>query len=343
MVLGAVDYTSLIGPAMDRSTRRSQFLSNCGWTDATSKALAADASFRRYYRLELNGKCAILMDAPPAHEDVRPFVAVADHLSNVGLSAPNIFGQDITHGFLLMEDLGDDKFNKVLSTAENMEPFYERAIDVLCTLHEVTPPSWLAPYDATLLLTEVELLIDWYWPLVTGSAITKTIRAAYIEAWVETLSKIELSPAVTVLRDYHADNLMWLPDRRGTAAVGLLDFQDAVAGSPAYDMVSLLEDARREVPINLSERMIRRYINARNIDPSSYRTAYSVLGAQRNSKIIGIFTRLWKRDGKSLYLELIPRVWRYLEQNLDQPVLAPVRTWFDQYIPKYLRREPQTS
>ena len=280
------------------------------------------------------------MDAPPAEEDVRPFVAVAHHLSNLGLSSPNIFGRDVVHGFLLMEDLGDDKFNKVLSAAENAEPFYERAIDVLCTLHEVAPPPWLAPYDATLLLAEADLLIDWYWPLVTGSPITKSIRTAYSGARVEALSEIELTPAVTVLRDYHADNLMWLPNRHGAAAVGLLDFQDAVAGSPAYDMVSLLEDARRDVSINLSERMIKRYINARGIDSSSFRRAYSVLGAQR---IIGIFTRLWKRDGKSPYLGLIPRVWLYLERNLDHPVLTPVRDWFDQYLPKHLRREPQAS
>ena len=343
MVIGVIDCASLIGPPMDRSKQCSEFLSKYKWNGATSKALAADASFRRYYRLALPGKCAVLMDAPPAHEDVRPFVAVAHHLSNLGLSAPNIFGLDVTHGFLLMEDLGDNKFNKVLSAAENVEPFYERAIDVLCALHEVAPPSWLAPYDVTLLLAEADLFIDWYWPSVTGNAITKSRRAAYREAWIEALSKIELDPVVTVLRDYHADNLMWLPNRHGTAAVGLLDFQDALAGSAAYDIVSLLEDARRDVSINLSEKMIRRYVNASRIDASSFRSAYSVLGAQRNSKIIGIFTRLWKRDGKAPYLALIPRVWRYLERNLEQPVLAPVQDWFDQYLPEYLRREPQAS
>ena len=328
---------------MNRSKRRSQFLSKCGWNNAKTKVLAADASFRRYYRLELSGKRAVLMDAPPTHEDVRPFVAVAHHLLNLGLSAPNILWRDVTHGFLLMEDLGDDKFNKVLSAAENEEPFYERAIDVLCALHKAAPPAWLAPYDKALLLAEADLLIDWYWPAITGTAVTKSIRAAYNNAWAEVLSRVELGPSVTVLRDYHADNLMWLPNRHGTSAVGLLDFQDAVAGSPAYDMVSLLEDARRDVSTNLAEKMIRHYVSTRKIDASSFRSAYSVLGAQRNSKIIGIFTRLWKRDGKAPYLELIPRTWHTLERNLNQPILAPVRNWFDLYLPKHLRREPQAS
>ena len=328
---------------MDRSKRRAQFLTRCGWDNANSKTLAADASFRRYYRLDSCGERAVLMDAPPSQEDVRPFVAVARHLLNLGLSAPKILGQDIVGGFLLMEDLGDKKLNDLLPMTDNEEPFYERAIDVLCALHERPPPAWLAPYDEKLLLTETDFLIDWYWPTVTGASVTNPTREAYHDAWAEVISKVELGPPVTVLRDYHADNLMWLPNRGGVAAIGLLDFQDALAGSPAYDMVSLLEDARRDVSDNLAEKMIKRYVSARNINSSSFREAYSVLGAQRNSKIVGIFTRLWKRDGKATYLGLIPRVWRLLDQDLNQPILAPVRVWFDRYLPKHLRLQPQRS
>ena len=328
---------------MDRSKRRAQFLTKCGWNNAISKTLAADASFRRYYRLESCGERVVLMDAPPSQEDVRRFVAVAQHLLNLGLSAPKILGQDAVGGFLLIEDLGDKKFNDLLHTTDDEEPFYERAIDVLCALHEASPPAWLAPYDEKLLLTEADFLIDWYWPAVTGDSVSNPTREAYHNAWAEVISNVDLDPSVTVLRDYHADNLMWLPNRDGVAAIGLLDFQDALVGSPAYDIVSLLEDARRDVSDDLAEKMIKRYVRRRKLDSFSFRRAYSVLGAQRNSKIVGIFTRLWKRDGKATYLELIPRVWRLLEQDLNQPILAPVLVWFDQNLPKRLRIQPEPS
>ncbi len=326
---------------MDRSKRRDEFLAEHGWEKANIVPLAADASFRCYYRLELSGQSAVLMDAPPAHEDIGPFIAVAQYLLKLELSAPRILGQDTSSGLLLIEDLGDGKFNSLLETTDNPDLLYQRAVDVLCVLHKAEPPAWLSPYNHELLLAEVDLLIDWYWPTITGTTIDFSTRTAYHNAWIEVFSAVEFGPPVTVLRDYHSDNLMWLPNRNGVAAVGLLDFQDALAGSPAYDLVSLLEDARRDVSDTLVKNMIQRYVSATGTPWSYIGRAYSVLGAQRNSKIIGIFTRLWRRDEKAAYLTLIPRVWRLLENNLTDPLLAPVRLWFDQHLPKYLRQKPQ--
>ena len=340
-MLGAFAYASWTGLAMGRSKHRDEFLAEHGWKEANIVTLAADASFRCYYRLELSGQSAVLMDAPPAHEDIRPFVAVAQYLLKLKLSAPRILGQDTNSGFLLIEDLGDEKFNTLLKTADKPNILYKRAIDVLCVLHKAEPPSWLSPYSHELLLAEVDLLVDWYWPTVTGTTIDSSTRTTYRNAWIEVFSAVKFGPPVTVLRDYHSDNLMWLPNRNGVAAVGLLDFQDALTGSPAYDLVSLLEDARRDVSGTLVENMIQRYVSATGTPWSSIERAYSVLGAQRNSKIIGIFSRLWRRDKKAAYLTLIPRVWRLLENNLTDPLLAPVRLWFDQHLPKYLRRKPQ--
>ena len=316
------------------------FLEANGWGEAQRAPLAGDASFRRYERLRINGEAAVLMDAPPP-EDVTPFVDVARHLRKAGYSAPELMAVDTGPGLALLEDLGDDTYSRVLDGGGEPAPLYAAAVDLLADLHAHAPPAWLAPYDEAAYLAEAELLLDWFMPAM-DAAPDAAARAAFHDAWRAALPQAALGAPVTVLRDYHADNLMWLPAREGHARVGLLDFQDALAGSPAYDLVSLLEDARREVSNDLAEAMIQRYLAAApDLDAAAFRAAYAILGGQRNTKIIGIFTRLWRRDGKPAYLAMIPHVWRLLEGDLGHPALADVRAWFDRHLPAPLRRAPQ--
>lgn len=310
----------------------SGFLAAHGWADCEIRPLAGDASFRRYFRIRRgNGETAVLMDAPPAHEDIGPFLAVAGHLLERGFAPPRPLGIDRAGGLLLLEDFGDDRVGPLLLREPQRErAIYETAVDILARLAAEPAPADLAPYDDAAMTREVGLFTDWYVPAV-GLAVDETgFFAAWREAWREVL-EIVLSRPVLVLRDYHADNLMVLADRD---ALGLLDFQDALAGHAAYDLVSLLQDARRDVDPGLEAAMIERYAAAAGIaDRAAFRAHYEILGAQRNTKILGIFTRLWKRDGKRSYLPLQPRVWGYLERNLAHPALAGVRAWFDANVP----------
>ncbi|MBL28633.1 MAG: aminoglycoside phosphotransferase [Rhodospirillaceae bacterium] len=325
----------------ERGEAISAFLADAGWGGVAVVPLAGDASFRRYFRLEDGGRRAVLMDAPPPHEDVRPFAAMGRHLSGLGYSAPAILAEDAETGLLLLEDLGDATYTRCLATGGDEPALYAAAVDLLADLHRAAPPASLAPYDEAAYLREADLLIDWFWPAVDPGANPDAVRAAYHDAWRAVLPEWRANDVVLVLRDYHADNLMWLPDRSGHARVGLLDFQDALAGSPAYDVVSLLEDARRDVRPALADAMIGRYCRAAGCDEEGFRASYAILGAQRNAKIVGIFTRLARRDGKPLYLDLIPRVWRLLEGDLGHPALAPVRAWFDATIPPEKRGRPR--
>ena len=328
---------------IERAARIERFLAGRGWADARRIPLAGDASFRRYERLRRGLRRAVLMDAPPGHEDVRPYLRIARHLAGLGYSAPAIHAEDAEAGLLLVEDLGDASFTRLLAAdgQGDAEELYGAAIDLLADLHRKPAPPGLGAYDEALYLAEADLLLDWYLPAVPGLPAPEPLRASYHHVWREVLPRAALGRSVLVLRDYHADNLMWLAARRGLARVGLLDFQDALAGSPAYDVVSLLEDCRRDVPPELAERMIARYLDAMaEIDAAAFRASYAVLGAQRNAKIVGIFTRLWRRDAKSAYLGLIPTVWRLLERDLAHPALDPVREWFDQHVPPPFRRAP---
>ena len=319
------------------------FLVHAGWAGAARRPLAGDASFRRYDRLERSGRPAVLMDAPPEHEDVRPFMAVARHLLELGLSAPRVLAADIPAGLLLLEDLGDVSFNRRISETPAEETrLYEAAVDLLARLHTEQAPRHLPvddtqlfdvpDYDAGLLQTEADLLPQWYLPAMTGAQDPAWLDD-WQALWRPLLPLVWPDRPIFVLRDYHADNLMWLADRAGLARLGLLDFQDATRGHPAYDLVSLLQDARRDVPPDLEQAMIGRYLDASGADEAAFRRAYKLLGAQRNAKIVGIFTRLWKRDGKPHYLSLIPRVWGLLERNLDLPELADLKAWLDGVAP----------
>jgi len=319
-------------------------LAAAGWADAARRPLPGDASFRRYVRLEGPRGRAMLMDAPPPQENVRPFLAVARLLHRLGLTAPRILAEDTAAGFLLLEDFGDDTYTRRLAAGAAEAPLYALAVDVLVALNrrfDAGHAPELPPYDDERLLAETALLVDWYLPAVTGRATAAALREEYLVLWRTLLPLARGVPDTLVLRDYHVDNLMRLDGRDGIAACGLLDFQDAVLGPLAYDLVSLLEDARRDVPAALAQAMRERFLAAfPTLDRTAFDRSYAVLGAQRNCKIVGIFTRLCVRDGKPIYLAHIPRVWRLIEQDLRHPALAPLAQWLDRHIPAAARRIP---
>src|SRR3982751_2809239 len=315
-----------------------EFLAASGWAGADILPLAGDASFRRYFRVVSGDRTAVLMDAPPPHEDPRPFIAVAEWLASVGLSAPPILARDLDKGLLLLGDFGDWRLREFLDDDPQREgELYELATDVLVHLHQHAPMPGLKPHGLEQWLDELRLFTDWYCPAV-GVGVDVD---GYLAAWTDVLTPVAddgLSP-VTVLRDYHAENVMLVEGRKGIAHFGLLDFQDALAGHPAYDLASVLEDARRDVPVAIERAMIDRYIAATG-HGEALEHAYWALAAQRNTRILGVFTRLWKRDGKPQYRRFQPRMWGLLERDLEQPHLAPVREWFDANISPEHRREP---
>lgn len=298
-------------------TAAKNFLAQNKIENAEIKQIAGDASFRSYYRIFTPEKNLVLMFAPPAHEDIKPFEKIAHFLFSHNFSAPQILARDEENGFLLLEDFGDDTYGRVLRIdAQNEYPLYEKALDVLLELHKIKPPSDIITYNNALLFREVMLFIDWYLKLKN-----KKISAAQISdfkhLWFDLFDLINRENQVLVLRDYHADNLMILKNRQNYQAVGLLDFQDAVIGSKAYDLVSLLEDARRDLNQKNSENLLQYYLKKSKLDKTSFMQDYEILSLQRNIKIIGIFARLSIRDGKNNYLDLIPRVLGFIENRLN--------------------------
>jgi N-acetylmuramate 1-kinase len=344
------------------STRR--FLDESGYADAERYYLKGDASTRTYERLVLGPRRVVLMNAPPrsdgppvrnglpysaiAHlaEDVRPFVALARGLRERGLSAPEIHAADLAEGFLLLEDLGAEGIvadNPPVPIAER----YAAAVDAISALHKEPLPTVLPvapniehvlpPYDIDAFLIEAELLLDWYVPHLRV-VIADSARSEFLELWRMALARAVVSPRTWVLRDFHSPNLLWLPDRDGIARVGLLDFQDALLGPPAYDVVSLLQDARIDVPEALELALLGRYAVARravdpDFDPARFAEDYATLGAHRATKVLGIFARLHRRDGRPQYLHHLPRAWRYLHRSLAHASLAPLKAWYDAHIP----------
>jgi N-acetylmuramate 1-kinase len=311
------------------------FLVDAGWGGAEIRPLAGDASFRRYFRVHKGDQRAVLMDAPPPHEDPRPFIAVAEYLSGIGLSAPRILHRDLEQGLLLVEDFGDVRMRETVDAnfATEMDT-YTGVVDVLIKLHQHRPPNVLTQQSVAIFLDEVGLFTEWYCPTV-GLSVDE---AGYIAAWDAVLTPVmaSLEAPVTVLRDYHAENIMLIEGEAGLARYGLLDFQDALAGHPAYDLVSMLEDARRDVTPSVERAMLDHYMATTGAGPE-FETAYWVLGAQRNTRILGVFSRLWKRDGKPRYRSFQPRMWGLLERDLGHPALAPLKDWFDANIPSEKR------
>lgn len=310
------------------------FVESAGWGGADVAPLPGDASFRRYFRLSRGSDSAMLMHAPPPHEDPAPFLHVAHWLNGHGMRAPAILAEDASAGWVLTEDFGNDRMRDWLDVNSGEErAAYEAAVDALAALHRL-PPGPFAPYDMAVYAREAALLTEWWCP-AQGLEVD---AQGYAEAWNAVLAPVlaRQTPGVTVLRDYHAENIMLLGGK-ATAPQGLIDFQDALVGHPAYDLVSLLQDARRDVPVYLETAMLVHYVGAVGGIDDDFLADYATLGAQRNAKIVGIFTRLDRRDGKPKYLAMIPRVWAALERDLAHPALAPVAAWFEANIPDSLR------
>ena len=309
------------------------FLAAAGWGGAAVEPLPGDASFRRYFRIRsLDGATAMLMDAPPPQEDIGPFLRAAHWLDDNGMRPPRILAEKPDKGLILMEDFGEARMRDYLDQWPADEPaVYSAAIDALAKLHQL-PAGPFLDYSLAEYIREVKLFIDWY---CTAQSLYVD-AAGFVGAWEQALSPLlpRQRPGVTVLRDYHAENIMLLGSLEKQ---GLLDFQDALVGHPAYDLVSLLQDARREVSPELEAQMFDRYVQKTGADVDAFLADYARLGAQRNAKIVGIFVRLWRRDGKPRYLDLIPRVWAAMERDLAHPAMAPVAAWFDANIPAPLR------
>ncbi len=361
-----------------RDEARELFLRMHGLADAGREALAGDASTRAYLRLHRPGGGAplILMDAPPAAESapapadataaermalgynavarlaggrVDACAAVAAFLRARGLSAPEVVALDAGQGFAVLEDLGSDLFRDRLDAGADPDDVYGQAVDLLVQLHDEPPPAalpipgggaWTLPvYDALALQIGLDLWLQWWPPLVGMAAPPTEARARWSALWAPVLACGEAGASVFTHRDYHAENLLWLPRRAGAARVGLLDFQDAVCGHPAWDLVSLLQDARREVPEEVEAAMLARYLAARpSVDAEAFRADYAALGALNALRILGpIFARQITAFGREKYRAFLPRVWRALERNLAHPGLAELKFWFDRHAPPDVR------
>ena len=356
----------------ERQAAMKEFLARSGWGAANVTPLAGDASTRRYARLSMGEQKAMLMDqpqgaegavAPPgASEEMRRalgynavarlagadcarFVAAAAWLRAHGLAAPDIYAADHANGFVILEDLGDALFAEVLADGGDEQKLYQAAVEVLAKIHANDAPAALSSgkplfdFDQTALVAETDLLTEWFLPLALKRPASGEEIAEHRSLWRAALAGIGTERRVFVHRDYHAENLLWLPEREGVARVGLIDFQDAVAGSPAYDLISLTEDARRDVSPELAEAATAHYLATMKaqgtpLDEARFRREMAVMAAQRNAKIVGIFARLYQRDGRARYLAFLPRVWGYLERDLAHPALADFRAWYDRVIPK---------
>jgi N-acetylmuramate 1-kinase len=365
----------------DRSAEARVFIARAGWDNAELVALRGDASTRRYYRVLRGDRSAMLMDqprkaeAPPCPQSASPeerfalgynavarlagancarFVATANYLRSRGLTAPEIYAADVAQGFVLLEDFGDDLYADVLNNGADEFAMYSVATDAIARLHAQPAPRLLPGemplynYDLHAELAEVDLMTEWFVPLALRRSATPDEIAEHRELWGEALAKIRAPSSFFVHRDYHAQNLFWLPVRQGLARVGMIDFQDALAGNRSYDLISLLEDARRDVTPELARAMQNRYFAAVNaaghsIDEETFAAELAVTAAQRNTKIAGIFARLANRDGKRRYLSFIPRVWGYLERDLSHPILAKLRDWYDRAIPSETRNRIETA
>jgi aminoglycoside/choline kinase family phosphotransferase len=326
-----------------RVERRAAFLEAAGWGPATLEALPGDASARHYFRLSDRGRRAMLMDAPPP-EEVGRFVRIDGLLRGLDYSAPSILAADLEAGLLVLEDLGDQTYTRAIAAGGDESELYGLAIDLLADLHDRFDPDSapdIPPFSDDVMLEGVGRFLLWFLPAVTGRPVPDEVAAGYEAMWRRVLPLARAVPSSLVLRDYHIDNLMLLDGRPGLAACGLLDFQDAMIGPIAYDLMSLLEDARRDVSEPVRRAMRVRYLARRSqVDPAAFDMASAVLGAQRHTRIIGGFCRLWLRDGKPGYLRHLPRLWRLLERSLAHPALGEVEGWMNEYVPAALRRIP---
>jgi tRNA threonylcarbamoyl adenosine modification protein YjeE len=341
-----------------------QFLDGAGYAEARRRRMPGDASTRSYARLVRDDGVVILMNSPlrpdgPAvydgksysaavhlAEDVKPFVAIDNGLRERGFSAPSIHHADLDAGFLITEDFGSAGFIEG-DPPRPIAERYEAATDMLAALHREALPEILpvAPqityaiptFDTDALLVEVGLMLEWYMP-DRGAELTDNMRAEFVMMWRDLLSKPASAARTWALRDFHSPNLIWLDERPGTARVGIIDFQDAVLGPAAYDLVSLLQDARVDVPEQLELALLTRYIKARrasddSFDPAGFAELYAIMSTQRNTRLLGTFARLNRRDGKPQYLPHQPRIWTYLNRSLAHPMLSRAREWYSANVP----------
>jgi tRNA threonylcarbamoyl adenosine modification protein YjeE len=355
-----------------------KFIQDCGWGGPETKLvyLQGDASPRRYARMtKPDGTRALLVDSPRrpdgppirdgksysaiAHlaEDVAAFVAIANALREAGVSTPEIFAEDLDQGLLIVEDFGDKVFGSEVQRGANQIALWQRATDTLVVLQSSPPPRHiplsggasfeLPQADEGVLGIETQLLLDWYWPALHGRPAPASARDEFTAEWERIFARILKQPQTWLLRDYHSPNLIALDDRVPPRDVGIIDFQDALRGPAAYDLVSLLQDARLDVPESLEKDLLERYVAAMTkrdatFDAQEFRFSYAALGTQRNTKILGIFARLAMRDGKRQYLAHMPRIWGYLERNLRHEGLLTLSAWYDRNLPPKLRRQPLT-
>ena len=338
--------------------------------------MQGDASTRSYSRITGAPEPLVVMDAPTMPdgppirnglsysriarlaEDVKPFVALGRALQQTGLSAPRILAENLEHGFVLLEDLGDLTFARALRAGLDQRTLWLAAVDTLVALRRSALPAAfpvpdgtmhsLPRFDRAALDIEIELLLDWYWPAMKGAAVPPEVRETFQTLWSPVLDRMMAEPAGLFLRDYHSPNLFWLPDRPGPANVGIIDFQDALAEPWAYDLAALLQDARVDVAPDLEREGLERYCRAVSVvepdfDPERFRVLYAVFGAQRNTRLVGLWVRLLRRDGKPQYLQHLPRTWDYLARNLAHPALADLRGWYDTHFPSHVRNRTPES
>jgi aminoglycoside/choline kinase family phosphotransferase len=312
------------------------FLKKHGWDKAERGRLAGDASFRKYDWLKDHRPRVVLMDAPPPQEDVRPFVRIAKHLHGLGFSVPEILAEDHEAGLLLLEDLGDDTYTRLLTRGHDERALYELATDALINLHQkpnAVPPG-VIEYGMPRMLEEVGRLHTWYLPMIGAPALSAEALAEYENIWRKILPLAWKAPTSLILFDYHVDNLLVVPGRNGVKACGILDFQDAVSGPVTYDLMSLLEDARRDIDPKLVADMKQRYLAAfPGLNIEDFKTSWAIMAAQRHMRVIGTFARLKVRDGKPHYLVHMPRLWRYMDACLAHPALNDLKAWLDRYVP----------
>jgi hypothetical protein len=328
----------------DRNDAITAFLAAAGWGGARRSALAGDASFRRYWRVTDGSRRTVLMDAPPDKLDLRPFLAIDDHLRGLGYSAPEILAADPAVGLVLLEDFGGGTIGTRIDCGEDAVTLYSLAIDWLIDLHRrgaAAVPRNLPRYDDARLLEEVSRFLLWYVPAVRETPLSDTVQRGWESIWRALLPVARAMPETMVYRDYFAENLMILR-RPGLKALGLLDFQDAVAGPITYDLASLLEDARRDLSPDLVAAMRARYLTAMSmLDRSAFDASWAMMAAHRHVKCLGLFVRLAKRDGKPNYLQHIPRLWRHVEHALTHPALKPLADWLDAEVPPMSRVVPK--
>ena len=327
---------------MSRETLRTHFIQTNGWQDAQVSFLAGDASNRHYYRVAHNNKTAVLMDAFDESEAIEPFLRAANVLKKLDCSVPEIFAYDTKNRLILMEDLGDNTFTYCLKQNQERFPLYEKAVDTLIHIHknfDISTALDLPVYDTTTMLEKASLFLEWYYPSLQETPLTRDIKEEWEEAWRDAFKILEAAPKTIILRDFHVDNLLWLEEREDYKKCGLLDFQDANIGPQAYDLVSLLEDVRQDVPRDLTQKLLSHYLEQfPQLDEESFMAQYYTLGAQRATRIIGAFARLLKRTQRDHYMQFIPRTWQWLENDLKHSNLLGVSHWFEEYFPKEKRK-----